>query len=135
MGPGYELQTPKPSDYPGRHFVRRELTVWTSSSRVSAHNAAQANPMSQARSCTGIADAPGDKRGALFADWHATMYDAASRLLTHAQAAGTVKFELRADALLAHATGIALTGLPTPRLEMLLDLIRHGYSPADARHK
>jgi AcrR family transcriptional regulator len=82
-----------------------------------------------------LPDAPGDKRGALFADWHATMRDAAARLLTRAQADGTVRSDLRTDDLLALATGIALTGLPTPRLKKLLELIRHGYSPDDARHR
>jgi AcrR family transcriptional regulator len=76
-----------------------------------------------------VPEEPGGRRGALFADWHETMHDAASRLLTRAQADGTVRAELREEDLLALATGIALTGLPMHRLETLLDLIRHGYSP------
>jgi hypothetical protein len=41
---------------------------------------------------------------------------------------------VREEDLLALATGIALTGLPMDRLETLLDLVRHGYSPAAPRH-
>lgn len=78
-----------------------------------------------------LPDEPGGNRGALFADWHATMREAASRLLARAQAVGTIRGEVRAEDLLALATGIALTGLPTRRLDVLLDVVRHGYSQAD----
>jgi AcrR family transcriptional regulator len=81
-----------------------------------------------------LPDEPDRRRGALFADWHATMHTAAERLLKRALAAGTVRGEIRAADLLALATGIAMTGLPQNRLEALLALARHGYaSPSSAR--
>lgn len=73
------------------------------------------------------------KRGALFNDWHATMQDASSKLVNRARDAGAIRTDISASDLLALATGIALTGLPTARLDALLDLIRDGYKPATAR--
>lgn len=75
----------------------------------------------------------GGARGVLFEGWHATMHDTAARLLGRARDAGTVRAELSTGDLLAAATGIALTGLPAPRLDSLLDLVRYGYSTAGAR--
>jgi AcrR family transcriptional regulator len=77
-----------------------------------------------------LPDEPDSERSELFAGWHATMHHAASRLLTHAQDAHAVRAELDAIDLLALTTGIALTGLPPARLEMLLDLARDGYGSA-----
>ena len=71
---------------------------------------------------------PDDReRGALFTDWHGAMQEAASQLVHRAQEAGAVQMDVRAGDLLALAAGIALTGLPTTRLDALLDLIRDGY--------
>lgn len=77
-----------------------------------------------------IPDEPGSERGALFADWHATMQTAAACLLTRAQDAHAVRAELSATDLLALASGIALTGLPANKLDTLVDLIRDGYRSA-----
>lgn len=83
-----------------------------------------------------LPDEPDGERGVLFAGWHATMQQAASRLLTRAQDAHAIRAELSAADLLVLATGIALTGLPAARLEVLLDLVRdgYGYGSADPRH-
>jgi AcrR family transcriptional regulator len=81
-----------------------------------------------------LPDEPNGKRNALFGAWHATMHDAAIRLLTRAQAADAVRADLSAGDLLALATGIALTGVAKSRLDQLLDLIRHGYSSPGPRH-
>ena len=82
----------------------------------------------------GPPDEPDGERGELFAGWHATMHRAASRLLTRAQDAHAIRAELDATDLLALATGIALTGLPAARLEIVLDLARDGYDSANPRH-
>jgi hypothetical protein len=70
--------------------------------------------------------ADGD-RGALFSQWHATMEDAASRLVSRAGEAGTVRTDVSARDLLVLAGGIALSGRPTAQLDILLELIRDGY--------
>lgn len=70
--------------------------------------------------------ADGD-REALFSDWHATMDDAASQLVSRAREAGTVRSDVRAGDLLALAAAVALTGQPAGRLDALLELIRDGY--------
>jgi AcrR family transcriptional regulator len=67
------------------------------------------------------------ERGALFSDWHAAMQDAASQLVHRARESGAVHADVQASDLLALAAGIALTGLPTTRLDALLDLTRDGY--------
>lgn len=74
-----------------------------------------------------LPDEPDGERGALFAGWHAAMHAAASRLLARAHAAGAVRAELDAGALLALASAIALTGLPAAKLDALLDIAQHGY--------
>ena len=61
------------------------------------------------------------------------MRDDASQLVDRARDAGTIREDVSASDLLALVSGIALTGLPAIRLEMLLDLIRDGYSTATAR--
>jgi AcrR family transcriptional regulator len=82
-----------------------------------------------------LPDEPDGRRGALFADWHATMRTAVERLLARARSAGSVRTEIRAGDLLALATGIALTGLPDERLELLLALARSGYATAGWGHR
>jgi AcrR family transcriptional regulator len=75
------------------------------------------------------------ERGALFTSWHATMHDAASQLLKRSQDADAVRADITTTDLLALASGIALTGLPSTRLDTLLGLVRDGYRagapPAD----
>lgn len=80
-----------------------------------------------------VPDQSDGERGALFATWHGAMHDAASRLLTRAQAAGAARADLSGRDLTTLATGIALTGLPTPKLELMLEIIRHGYGPAEPK--
>jgi AcrR family transcriptional regulator len=75
-----------------------------------------------------LPDGPGDRRGALFADWHATMHTACERLLGRARDAGVVRPEVHATDLLALVSGIATTGLPGDRIDVLLALIRSGYA-------
>jgi AcrR family transcriptional regulator len=74
-----------------------------------------------------LPDGPGDQRGALFADWHATMGTAAERLLDRARAMGTVRSGVEAGDLLALATGIATTRLSDDRLDAVLAIVRSGY--------
>ncbi len=68
------------------------------------------------------------ERGALFNSWHATMHDTAARLLHRARAAGAVRGDISTPDLLALVSGIALTGLPTARLDTLLDVVRDGWT-------
>jgi AcrR family transcriptional regulator len=70
------------------------------------------------------------QRGALFTSWHATMQVAASQLLNRARDAGAVRTGITTTDILALANGIALTGLPNTRLDVLLDLVRDGYQAA-----
>jgi hypothetical protein len=80
-----------------------------------------------------LPDEPDSGRGELFAGWHATMHRAASLLIARAQDAHAIRSEVTATDLLALATGIALTGLPAARLEMLLALARDGYGSTALR--
>jgi AcrR family transcriptional regulator len=66
------------------------------------------------------------KRGVLFSSWHATMQDAAAQLLDRARDAGAVRAGITTTDLLALVSGIALTGLPSSRLNTLLDLVQDG---------
>jgi len=70
------------------------------------------------------------QRGALFTSWHATVRDAASQLLDRAHDAGAVQGDITTTEILALANGIALSGLPSTRLDALLDLVRRGYQSA-----
>ncbi|MFC4942449.1 hypothetical protein [Pseudonocardia sp. GCM10023141] len=63
----------------------------------------------------------------------ATKLTAATRLLDRAHGATAVRPGLTAVDLLALVSGIALTGLPEPRLDGLLGLVRDGYG-APVRH-
>jgi AcrR family transcriptional regulator len=74
-----------------------------------------------------LPDEPDRPRGALFADWHATMHAAAEALLERARSAGAVRPHVHVGDLLALATAIAGTGLPEDRLDRLLQLARSGY--------
>lgn len=74
-----------------------------------------------------LPDGPGDQRGALFAEWHATMRTAAERLVERARTAGAVRSQVDARDLLALVSAIAMTSPPDDRLDTLLALIRSGY--------
>ncbi|HEY3561878.1 MAG TPA: helix-turn-helix domain-containing protein [Kribbella sp.] len=97
----------------------RALTLWL---RAFADHVATKRDLAQA-----VPDEPGRDRGAQFASWHSTMHGAAERLLTRAQAAGSVRADLTTRDLLTLVSGIALTGCSGGQLQLLLDLIRDGY--------
>jgi AcrR family transcriptional regulator len=99
----------------------RALTDWL---RAFAEHVATKRELALA-----LPDGPGDRRGALFADWHAAMHAACERLLERARAAGFIRAGVQASDLLALVSGIATTGLPGDRIEALLALIRSGYAP------
>jgi AcrR family transcriptional regulator len=78
-----------------------------------------------------IPDQPDTGRTALFADWHQAMLASATRLLTRAQAAGSVRPDLTALDLLSLAGGLALSGRSPAALDAMRDLLRHGYSRSE----
>jgi len=98
----------------------RALTDWL---RAFAHHVATKRELALA-----LPDGPDDRRGTLFADWHAAMHTACERLLGRAHAAGCVRPGVQASDLLTLVSGIATTGLPADRIEALLSLIRSGYA-------
>jgi AcrR family transcriptional regulator len=68
----------------------------------------------------------GAQRTALFDGWHQAMRLTASRLLTSAQSAGTIRADLNAGDLLVLANGIAVTSAGTDQADRCLELLRYG---------
>jgi hypothetical protein len=56
------------------------------------------------------------------------MQDAAAQLLNRARDAGAIRADITTPDILALVSGIALTGLPSSRLDTLLDLVRDGWT-------
>jgi len=73
-----------------------------------------------------IPDDEGGQRSALFYRWHNAMHLITSKLLSRAQACGSVSADVDASVLLTLANGIAVASADTDQAERCLELLRHG---------
>lgn len=73
-----------------------------------------------------ITETADGRRSALFRQWHATITDAAARLLAAAQATGAIRAQITARDLLALLSAVAVAGTDTDGARRLLEIVRYG---------